>query len=201
MRRQGRRAPPLLGARRCSPRAATTSVATGLHGTQVDPPFTVSDEPLVDTDGAPYSLTADTDKRLTLVFFGYTSCPDICGMVMANLASGDDPARRGRPGAGRRGVRDDRPGARHRRGAARLPRPLRPGFIGAHRRPRRHRAGRPRRSAWAWATKLPSGGYDVDAHTTTVTGIDVRRRGPGLLDQDTSPSEFADDIHTLLRED
>ena len=28
-----------------------------------------------------------TDKPLTLVFFGYTHCPDICHVVMANLAS------------------------------------------------------------------------------------------------------------------
>ena len=33
-----------------------------------------------DTDGEPYSLADDTDKRLTLVFFGYTNCPDICGV-------------------------------------------------------------------------------------------------------------------------
>ena len=45
-----------------------------------------------------YSLTEDTDKDLTLVFFGYTHCPDICGQVMATLAGtmtrlDDDAAR------------------------------------------------------------------------------------------------------------
>ena len=44
-------------------------------------------DPLVDTDGDAYSLADSTDKRLTLVFFGYTNCPDICGTVMGNLAS------------------------------------------------------------------------------------------------------------------
>ena len=43
--------------------------------------------PLTGTDGQPFSLTKDTDKPLTLVFFGYTHCPDICQTVMANLAS------------------------------------------------------------------------------------------------------------------
>jgi protein SCO1/2 len=57
-----------------------------LTGTELDPPFEVSSTPLVDTDGAAYSLTEDTDKDLTLVFFGYTNCPDICGQVMATLA-------------------------------------------------------------------------------------------------------------------
>ncbi len=31
--------------------------------------------------------SADTDKDLTLVFFGYTNCPDICGAVMSSLAA------------------------------------------------------------------------------------------------------------------
>ena len=57
-----------------------------LTGTPLDPPFEVSSTALVDTDGAAYSLTEDTDKDLTLVFFGYTHCPDICGQVMATLA-------------------------------------------------------------------------------------------------------------------
>ena len=57
-----------------------------LTGTPLDPPFEVSSTPLVDTEGAAYSLTEDTDKDLTLVFFGYTHCPDICGQVMATLA-------------------------------------------------------------------------------------------------------------------
>ena len=61
--------------------------ATALHGKQVDPPFTVNGQELVDTDGKPFSLTADTDKRLTMVFFGYTNCPELCGLVLGNLAS------------------------------------------------------------------------------------------------------------------
>ena len=43
--------------------------------------------PLTDTDGQPFSLADDTDKRLTLVFFGYTNCVDICPAVLNHLAS------------------------------------------------------------------------------------------------------------------
>ena len=63
-----------------------TAAPAEFTGTPLDPPFEVSSTPLVDTDGKAYSLTEDTDKDLTLVFFGYTHCPDICGQVMATLA-------------------------------------------------------------------------------------------------------------------
>ena len=59
----------------------------GLHGTTLKDPFEAPTAPLTDTDGASYSLAAQTDKPLTLLFFGYTNCPDICQMVMANIAS------------------------------------------------------------------------------------------------------------------
>ena len=67
--------------------------------------------PLTDTDGAPYSLAAQTDKPLTLLFFGYTNCPDICQMVMANIASALARLDEGAAGRRRRGLRDHRPGA------------------------------------------------------------------------------------------
>ena len=78
--------------------------------------------PLTDTDGASYSLADETDKPLTLLFFGYTNCPDICQMVMANIASALARLDDGRALRRRRGLRDHRPVARHREGAARLPR-------------------------------------------------------------------------------
>ncbi|NNF38590.1 MAG: SCO family protein [Gemmatimonadetes bacterium] len=42
---------------------------------------------LEDHTGAPFDLRADTPGDLTLVFFGYTNCPDICPVHMANLAA------------------------------------------------------------------------------------------------------------------
>ncbi len=59
-----------------------------VHGALLTEPYAVPDTELTDTDGQPFSLAADTDKRLTLVFFGYTHCPDICQTVMANVAAG-----------------------------------------------------------------------------------------------------------------
>lgn len=52
---------------------------------------------LTDSDGKPYDLAAGTAGKLTLVYFGYTHCPDVCPTTMATLAATLDvltPAQR-----------------------------------------------------------------------------------------------------------
>ena len=56
-------------------------------GARLDQPYAAPTVELTDTVGEPYSLAADTDKAMTVVFFGYTHCPDICNVVLANIAS------------------------------------------------------------------------------------------------------------------
>jgi protein SCO1/2 len=46
--------------------------------------------------------------------------------------------------------------------------------------------------------KLPTGGYDVNTHTTQVTGIDSDDQAPIYWSRSTSSAQFAQDIHTLL---
>ena len=46
--------------------------------------------------------------------------------------------------------------------------------------------------------KLPSGGYEVDAHSTQVTAIDAEDQAPVYWSQTTSSAELADDVHNLL---
>jgi protein SCO1 len=41
---------------------------------------------LTDTTGAAYDFRAATDGRPTLLFFGYTHCPDVCPTTMADVA-------------------------------------------------------------------------------------------------------------------
>lgn len=36
--------------------------------------------------GQPYDLAAESKGKLTFLFFGYTNCPDVCPLHMANLA-------------------------------------------------------------------------------------------------------------------
>ena len=59
----------------------------GLYGAVLDQPYTVPAVALEDTEGTTAPLTERLDKPLTLVFFGYTNCPDICIAVMSDLAS------------------------------------------------------------------------------------------------------------------
>ncbi|MGY2065363.1 SCO family protein [Blastococcus sp. SYSU DS0619] len=50
---------------------------------------------LTDSTGAPYDFRAETAGRPTLLFFGYTDCPDICPTTMADVTvalRGLDPA-------------------------------------------------------------------------------------------------------------
>jgi len=42
---------------------------------------------LVRADGRPLDFHADTRGTLTFLFFGYTNCPDVCPLHMANLAA------------------------------------------------------------------------------------------------------------------
>ncbi|GAA1769780.1 SCO family protein [Nocardioides hankookensis] len=175
--------------------------AGGLHGTELDPPFEVSSTPLTDTDGQPYSLTKDTDKPLTMVFYGYTHCPDICQTVMSNLASAmtrlDDQDR-------------DRvdvvfvttdPARDTQEVLKKYLSHFDPGFIGL--------TGdlgtiiavaKPMGVGVSKGQKLPSGGYDV-THGTTITGIDADDEGTVYWSEETSSADFAADIHTLLAKD
>jgi protein SCO1/2 len=171
-----------------------------LHGHRLDPPFPVSATPLTDTDGQPYSLTKDTDKPLTLVFFGYSHCPDICQTVMSNLGSAmtrldqqdrdrvdvvfvtTDPARDTESALKQYLAHFD------------------PAFIGL--------TGdlgtivdvaKPMGVGVTQGEKLPTGGYDV-THGTTITGVDADDEGSVYWNETTSSADFAADIHTLLNE-
>jgi len=49
-------------------------------------PYQKPEFTLTDTTGAPFDLAARTAAGPTLLFFGYTNCPDVCPTTMANVA-------------------------------------------------------------------------------------------------------------------
>jgi len=71
----------------------------GLHGIS---PATALPKPalaLTGTDGLPFDLRTRTAGMVTLLYFGYTHCPDVCPATMSDLAQamgGLDPAVRAR---------------------------------------------------------------------------------------------------------
>lgn len=172
----------------------------GIHGTILEPPFEVLATPLTDTSGQPFSLVDDTDKDLTLVFFGYISCPDICQTVMANLASAFtrlDDADRERVDVVY--VTTDPARDTERAIADYLPH-FDEDFVGLTGDLRTIiDVAKPLGVGVEKGAKLPSGGYDV-THSTTITGIDADDEGFVYWSQDTSSSDFAEDIHTLLND-
>jgi protein SCO1/2 len=178
--------------------ACSKSSADTFSGAVLPEPYHAPATELSDTDGQAFSLAGSTSKRLTLVFFGYTHCPDECPTTMATLASAmlqlDD--------ADRQNVqvvfvttdpaRDTGPVLRHW-----LDR-FSSSFVGV--------TG-PLETIKKVATdvgvpvekggRLPSGGYDV-THGTQVLGIDGKNQIPVAWTQGTTAQEFARDIHQLL---
>jgi protein SCO1/2 len=176
----------------------TISDNDGYHGILLDDPYAVPRLTLTDTGGSPFDLAAKPGR--TLVFFGYTNCPDICQVVMSTIASAmtrlttterdrlevafvtTDPAR------------DTRPVLR-----AYLDR-FDPDFVGVTGPLEEIKAlAEPMDVLIEQGEQLPSGGYAVD-HSTVVVSV---RQGAGDLvwTAATSPSDMAEDLHEILKDD
>lgn len=56
-------------------------------GTALQNPVKIAGLDLVDSRGEATDLAADFAGELTLVFFGYTRCPDVCPLTLSQLAT------------------------------------------------------------------------------------------------------------------
>lgn len=63
------------------------AVTSGFRGVLTDPPREKPDFTLTDFNGAPFNFREQTAGKVTLLFFGYTHCPDICPLHVANVAA------------------------------------------------------------------------------------------------------------------
>lgn len=59
---------------------------SNLRGGVIEPPRLAADFTLNDQDGNAFTLSS-TRGQLTLLYFGYTSCPDVCPMTLVDLAA------------------------------------------------------------------------------------------------------------------
>lgn len=57
------------------------------HGLVLVDPLAKPDFTLEDTSGAPFDFLKETGGYVTLLYFGYTNCPDICPSQMAGVAA------------------------------------------------------------------------------------------------------------------
>ena len=182
-----------VGLTGCSKSSADTFAGAVLHE-----PYHVPTAELTDTGGHSYSLADSTDRRLTLVFFGYTHCPDECPTTMATLASAvlqlDD--------ADRQNVqvvfvttdpaRDTGPVIRHWLDH------FSSSFVGVTGSlPTIKKVAIDVGVPVEKGRRLASGGYDV-THGTQVLGVDAKNTVPVVWTLGTTAPEFAHDIHQLL---
>lgn len=167
--------------------------AAPFAGNTLDPAYVVPDTPLTDTEGEPFSLAADTDKRLTLVFFGYTRCPDVCPAVLSRLATALtrlDEAQRSEVDVVMVSSDPDHD----------TPEVLRDyldgideSFIGLTSDFETvEQVGR--------ALAVGIDRQDPGGHTTQIMGVDITDQAPVYWSQDTTPAQFATDIQTLLED-
>lgn len=69
----------------CSSGGATKTAS--LRATGLPAPVATPVARLTDTSGKPYDLRARTAGKLTLMYFGYTHCPDVCPTTVADMAA------------------------------------------------------------------------------------------------------------------
>ena len=169
----------------------------GLNGVVLPAPYSLRDATLTDTTGAAFPLRERLQAPLTLLFFGYTNCDDVCSTVLANVTSargrlGDDASQVDTWFVTTDPARDDPETLR--RWLERFD----PGFTGltgpvgtlaavADSVHVAMEAGR----------RLPSGGYEV-IHGTPVLAVRPDGTVPVLWTEDTSAAELATDLDEVL---
>ncbi len=67
--------------------AAERARSTGFRGVVLPEPVSAPTFTLTDTQGRDFHFPTDIGGRVTLLFFGYTHCPDVCPVQVANVAA------------------------------------------------------------------------------------------------------------------
>lgn len=67
--------------------ASAESGGRSYRGTTLDRAVARPSFTLTDTHGQPFDFRAKTDDTVTLLYFGYLNCPDVCPVHMTNIAA------------------------------------------------------------------------------------------------------------------
>lgn len=62
------------------------TAVSGFLGARIRPPMPKPDFTLTDTSGEPFDIVEETKGFVTLLYLGYTHCPDICPTHMLDIA-------------------------------------------------------------------------------------------------------------------
>ncbi len=167
------------------------------HGTHLAPPMPAADFTLRSADG-PVSR-ADLEGKVAPIFFGYTSCPDICPTTLLRLSNalerlGPDAAEDVQVVFVSVDPERDTPER-----ATRYAQAVHPSFLGI--------TGTPEEIAdvaaqygiyYARAEGSEATGYLVD-HTGTITVLDEDGRVALLWSPDVTAEQMAEDLAALMR--
>lgn len=180
---------------RTAPRETVTPTFRGMVPARA---YALPAATLTDTAGTTYRLPASLTSPVTLVFFGYTHCPNVCGTVLADLAQ----ALRRLDEADRAQVRvlflTTDP-------ARDTPRAIRAyldrfdgSFVGLTGSPEElERVATAVGVPLEGTKRLPGGGYEV-GHGAQIVGFDARHRGRVVWLEGTPIGDLRADLKTLV---
>lgn len=168
------------------------------RGTEPGEPYRMPDLTLRADNGNPFNLIRDTAYPVTLVFFGYTHCPDECPLILNELAS----AYRQLPPGVRESTQVLFVTTDPRRDTDRVLRTylarFDPAFLGVTGRlPDILAAAKAMGVAVSGMEPLPGGGYDV-GHSVQVIGF-RGNAAPVIWTQGTPVDDIVSDVVALAR--
>ncbi|CAA9411563.1 MAG: Cytochrome oxidase biogenesis protein Sco1/SenC/PrrC, thiol-disulfide reductase involved in Cu(I) insertion into CoxII Cu(A) center [uncultured Propionibacteriaceae bacterium] len=171
---------------------------SGFLGAALPEPYLMPDAVLTDTSGGSFNLRTTPSAPVTLVFFGYTSCPDVCIAVLSDVATA-----LGRMDAAARSqiqvvfITTDPSRDTPKRVRAYLDR-FDPSFIGLTGDLGTIKSvGKRIGVEIEGMHKLPSGGYEV-GHGAQVIGFDKARKGVVLWTPSTPIGDLKHDFELLV---